>query len=214
MTSSKKARLPNRSYNWEGMLLGETRVYTHAFPGAARTSFVNFARVRKWDGWYCEIRTDPPTLKKGERAATVWVTRVEKPTPTNGTVVGIEAAKVATLLNGPLCLKATGIEYKPVRNRFGNPFRPVVIDLRQIPLELRARVYEERAERVRISRAGWDRMQLGDFQFSCARFGAILSQIKTTCLPRNLLYAFELRRVEAPDGHDASRVWWLVSRVR
>jgi hypothetical protein len=109
-----------------------------------------------------------------------------------------------------LDLKAPTVGPKVNRLRL----RPVYLDMADIPAETRFAIYEQRHETCRLTRNGWDRFLIGDFEIVSLRMADIVSQIKSACLARGLLWRFEIRRVQNPNDPEDRSAWYLVSRLR
>jgi hypothetical protein len=198
-------------YNWEGFKIGETRAFAHRYRQSVITSFKSFARARGWKG-YCSTKSDPPSPKHGQPCNMVWITRIEPKEAELGageTLAELDSPEAS----GP---KRASDTFEAPRDASGRLIRtqPIILDMREIPIEARIEVYERRNHRVRLSKRGWDRMRLNAYDFSHARIGDLKSQIVLACLARNLLFRFEIRRVRSPEGADDTRVWYLVTRTR
>jgi hypothetical protein len=142
----------------------------------------------------------------------VWITRIEPRKPKPGIEIGEPDGPG---INGPACLKVAGVEFEPFEGKGrGLSKRPIYVDMREIPIQTRLDWYEKMRGRTRLTKRGWDRFMVGEFEIVDQRLTDIVSQIKSACMARNLLWRFEIRRVKAPKGADPERAWYLVSRLR
>lgn len=199
-------------YDWDYFLIGQTRCFAHRYRQAVIASFKSWVKARDLD-WECSTRSDPPSPRAGQRCEMVWLTRIEPRKPKPGLEIG-EAE--APGISGPAVLKMAGVEFVPPKPRPGRPMsmRPIYVDIRDVPIQERLAIYEARHERTRITRRGYDRFAVGEYEFVRSRVTDIMTQIKTTCLSRGLAWRFEIRRVQSPDGPEDKSVWYLVSRLR
>jgi hypothetical protein len=194
-------------FNWDGMEIGETRVFAWTFRSSAAASFIKYAKVRRLD-WQCSTRSDPATPKRGERCRTVWVTRVAPRKEPNGVIIP-EADN-------------------PAMPKRPEPFEPIsglqrrkalwILDIKEIPEADRKAFYENRQYRgVRLTRQGWDRMGLDEWKIVRTPTRDLRSQIVTACLARGLLWRFHVLRCMPPEaersGPYANDIWRYVKRV-
>jgi hypothetical protein len=195
-------------YNWDGMEIGETRVFAWISRSAAATSFAKYAKVRGLD-WECASRSDPATPVPGKPCRTVWITRVAPRVQPNGVIIPEPD--------------------NPAMQKRPEPFVPIegkqrrkglwILDMKEIPEADRKAIYENRQYRgVRLTRVGWDRMGLDDWKIVRTERGELRNQIVTTCLARGLLWRFHIIRCAPPaaelSGPYADVVWHYVKRVR
>lgn len=193
------------SYRWDTFAIGETRAYAHRYRQAVITSFKSYGNARGQQ-WYCSTKSDPASPKHGQKCKVVWITRLAE--PPRAEVAGIKPGE----FDGPDAPARNGFKLPVGKNGKVIRSRPIIFDMRDIP-EADLQWYLARAHRVRVSRKGWDRLHLGGCGLSCSPIGTIRQQIKLTCLPRNLFWQFELRRVASPEANDR-RVWYVVTRTR
>lgn len=207
--------IPPNHYNWDHMAIGETRAFKNCHRSAVITSFNSWVKKRDMD-WKCATRSDPASPIRGERCVTVWVTRIDpsdERAPAHGTR---RVAPADYIMNGPFAMKVTGRDYRPPKDKNGRVinFHPYILDLESIPAPIRADMWIRWNDRIRYSKSGWDRMLIGQYEFVRSSLSTLRGQITHACLSRALLWAFELRRVESPEGEQDKRVWWVVSRIR
>lgn len=199
-------------YDWDNFPIGQTRCVAHRYRQSVISSFKNFAKARGLD-WECSTKSDPSSPKPGQRCNMVWITRIEprKPKP------GIERGEPdAPGITGPAVLKMAGVEFEPPKSSKGRSIsmRPIYVDLREIPIKERLALYEARKDRTRLSKRGYERFAVGDYEFVDSRITDIVNQIKNSCLSRGLAWRFEVRRVQNPNDAEDRSVWYLVSRLR
>lgn len=210
-SSGKKE--PNHQYNWEHFPIGDTRAFAHRYRQSVRKSLDGFVNSRGLD-WKFRLVTDPPAPKPNQRCNMIWVTRIEpeaKPEP-NGVTIG-EAGAV----NGFDCAKMGGEVFEPPNRgrRFpGRRLQPVFIDIKDVPIAERLRVFIKWEGRHRMSQKGWERFGVGDYQITDNRLTDLLYWIKKALLIRNLVWRFEIRRVQNPNDASDRTPFYLVTRVR
>jgi hypothetical protein len=192
-------------YNWDGMEIGETRVFAWTFRSSAAASFIKYAKVRGLD-WQCSTRSDPVTPKRGERCRTVWVTRVAPRKEPNGVIIPEPDNPAVQKRPGP---------FEPMANQRRKAME--ILDMKEIPVSERKALYESRSDRVRLSRRGWDRMGLDEWKVVRTQRGELRNQIINACVARGLLWRFHIHRCMPPEaersGPHANDVWHYVKRV-
>jgi hypothetical protein len=210
-----------RRYDWDGMQIGETRMFQFVFRSAVATSFADYAK-RRGLNWACTTRSEPPTPKRGMPCDMVWVTRIEPR--------GLQSGVSIPEPDGPAMLTwdemVAALRHEPKAKVRPDPFVPVghqkrkglwIIDLKDIPRDERKAIYESRNARVRLSKRGWDRMRLDEFKIVRTQRKAIWDQVITACASRGLNWRFHVIRCAPPEsernGPYANDVWYAVRRV-
>lgn len=198
-------------YNWDNFPIGQTRVLSHRYRQSVRVSLNTFVKTRQLD-WEFSLRSDPTSPKPGERCKTIWVTRVVP-----------QAERLASgLSNGEQDIpgveysKADGKVFEAPQPRRGVPAitRPVFYDVRDVPIKERMAYHELWHHRVRMTKTGWERFEVGGYAVVPTRQCDILFQLKSALIPRSLPWRFEIRRVQNPANSSDLKPHYLVTRIR
>lgn len=203
-------------FDWDNFLIGETRCLAQKYRQSVATSIRGFIRARKMD-WDFTITTDPKSPKPGQRCNMIWVKRIDPRHPKQEQHSGLTNGEMDTAINGFAVARLDGRVFEPPileRTMARMSMRPVFLDMKDVPIQERLDWYERRHNRTRMTRVGWDRCKVGDYEITCTRRTDIILQIKNSLLPRNLLWRFEMRRIQNPEDKADRRPWYLVTRVR
>lgn len=142
------------------------------------------------------------------RCNMVWVTRIE---PRQGKP---EAEGVIDEV-GSFASNQSRSEAPIKRNGARLISRPIVFDIEEeFPISQRIAAYDAMHAKVRLTRRGWDRFKVGEYEITDARITDMKRQIARACLARNLLWRWEFRRVQNPNDPWDRSVWYLVTRLR
>lgn len=211
---SKERKGASNRYNFDGLGYNETRAFSHCYPQAVITCFKSFWSRR---GYHvrCSVKTDPARLGRGEKAHTVWLTHLppldaDEAKPDHG-VTADPTANDATAVDLRYA-RLHGLEIVPPLYR--RAMRVFSLDMQDVPIHIRLAVWEDRHKKVRLSRKGWDRMEIGESDFSRLPVGDLKNQIKLACLSRNLVWRFAFRQIQDPQDVTKRTPIWFVTRTR
>lgn len=202
-------------YDWDMFPIRQTRCFMHRYKHSIVVSLRSFVKARNLD-WQFEIRTDPVKLAPGQRANTIWVTRIEPVTAEEPSISGVSDIEDGGL-SGSHFTQMDGKRFQDPKPAARSPKlskRPLFFDVADIPIQARLDYWEKWNTRKRMSRNGWDRFNVGDYEAVPIRLVDIISQLRSALLSRNLVYRFEIRRIQNPNDGEDRAPWYLVSRVR
>lgn len=199
----------NMRYDWDQFPIGATRAYPHCYRQAVISSFQSFCNRRKLD-WEISTRSDPPSPKRGMRCNMVWATRIDPRKPKEGMSEG-EIDETGSAIS-----KLAGVRPPDKLDgvRFHHLSRPIILDIRDIPVKTREELYEVLRYHTRLTKRGWDRFAVHDYEITNVRISDVRKQINRACLARNLMWRWEFRRIQNPNDSADRTIWYLVSRLR
>lgn len=213
-----------KRYDWDYFKINDVKVFSHCYLQAVVFSFNRFVKNRNLD-WQIEITTDPPKPRRDTRCAAIWARRIEpNGTDTEGENSGRElspgvtmGARVIESVDIPALKRRTGLDLQlPIEGKRTNRMRdrPKFIDISEIAVMDRMDIFERWQHRVRHTQNGYERFGVGDFAVTSTSYTLLRDEILQTCLRRDLVWRWELRRIQNPNDPQDRRACHLVTRLR
>lgn len=221
-----------RRYEWDNFKIGDVKVFSHCYKQAVVFSFDRFVKNRCLD-WQIELTTDPPKPRSDVRCATIWARRIE-PDGIEVNVNGPEmggldfsfkeispgvslGARVNEAIDVPALKRRTGMDLRlPIDGARKNQmsYRPRYVDIADVPIMDRMEIFERWQHRVRETRNGYELSDVGQFYVVSKSYTLLRDEILQTCLRRDLVWRWELRRIQNPNDKNDRTACFLVTRMR